>query len=71
MIAIKKPLEDIKDLFQIYKICFEITAINNHKFKQTKRLEDIRESLISGDLTSSPSKINKKLYLDELLKDLF
>jgi len=71
MIVIKNPLEDIKDLFQIYKICFEINLINNREFKQQKRLEDIRESIISGDLTSSPSNINKKLYLDELLKDLF
>ena len=71
MIDIKKPSESIRDLFQIYKIFLEITLINNKDFKLMENLEYLRGSLVLEDLTSSPSKINKKLFLDELLKELF
>ena len=71
MIDIKKPLESIRDLFQIYKIFLEITLLNNKDFKLMENLEYLRGSLVLEDLTSSPSKINKKLFLDELLKELF
>ena len=71
MIDIKKPSESIRDLFQIYKIFLEITLLNNKDFKLMENLEYLRGSLVLEDLTSSPSKINKKLFLDELLKELF
>ncbi|MDB2359813.1 hypothetical protein N9W04_03035, partial [Alphaproteobacteria bacterium] len=70
MIDIKKPLKNIKDLFQIYKIFMEITLLNNQKFKLNKNFGYLREDLIFEDLTGSPSKVDKKLYLDELLREL-
>ena len=70
MINIKKPLKNIKDLFQIYKIFMEITLLNNQKFKLNKNFGYLREDLIFEDLTGSPSKVDKKLYLDELLREL-
>jgi hypothetical protein len=70
MIDIKKPLKSIKDLFQIYKIFMELTLLNNQKFKLNKNFGYLREDLIFEDLTGSPSKVDKKLYLDELLREL-
>jgi len=70
MIDIKKPLKSIKDLFQIYKIFMELTLLNNQKFKLNKNFGYLREDLIFEDLTGSPSKVDKKLYLDELLGEL-
>ena len=48
----------------------EITLLNSQKFKLHKNFGYLREDLIFEDLTGSPSKVDKKLYLDELLREL-
>ena len=68
MIDIKKPCEDLKDLFQIYKISYEIFKFNGEKFIYEKRIKDLRKEIIEEDIKSNSSNIVKKQYLDELLK---
>ena len=68
MIDIKKPFEDLKDLSQIYKISYEIFKFNGEKFIYEKRIKDLRKEIIEEDIKSNSSNIDKKQYLDELLK---
>ena len=70
MIELKSPLKILKDLFQIFKIANDIYLINNKELGVDEDLKKIRNQLILHDLESSPSKIDNKKYLDELLLKL-
>ena len=70
MIELKSPLKILKDLFQIFKIANDIYLINNKELGVDEELKKIRNQLILHDLESSPSKIDNKKYLDELLLKL-
>ena len=68
MVDIKNPSINLRDLLQIYKISYEIFKFNNENFIYEKRIVELRNQLIIEDLKSSSSNIDKKQYLDELLK---
>ena len=70
MINLKNPLVSLKDLFQIFKIVKDIYLINNVEIELQEQLKLIRDQLILNDLQSSPSNIDNKQYLDELLLKL-
>ena len=71
MIKLKKPIENLRDLSQIYKISYEIFKFNDEKFIYEKRIEDLRKELVNEDVKSNSSNIDKKQYLDELLKIIY
>ena len=70
MIKLKNPLEFLKDLFQIFKIVKDIYSINKIEIELEEELKVIRDQLILNDLQNSPSNIDNKQYLDELLLKL-
>ena len=70
MIDLKNPLKFLKDLFQIFKIVKDIYSINNKEIDLQEELKVIRDQLILNDLQNSPSNIDNKQYLDELLSKL-
>ena len=67
IINIKNPIQNIKDLFQIYKIFEDICYLNRKQFLFKKDIDHLREILMKEELTGSSSNINNKKYLDELL----
>ena len=71
MIDIKNPSKNLRELSQIYKISYEIFKFNNEDFIYEKRIEKLRNEIIIDDLKSNPSNIDKKQYLDELLKIIY
>ena len=71
MINIKNPSKDIRELLQIYKISYEIFKFNNENFMYEKRIDELRDQIVIEDLKSNPSNIDKKQYLDELLKIIY
>ena len=70
MIKLKNPLEFLKDLFQIFKIVKDIYSINKIEIELEEELKVIRDQLILNDLQNSPSNIDNKQYLDELILKL-
>ena len=70
IIDIKNPLQSTKDLYQIYKILEDLCYINKKKFLYIDKIMKLRELLMINELTGSPSNINNKQYLDELLLKL-
>ena len=64
---IKKPLKNNKDLFQLFKIKEDINHINNKEFSYSDDIDYLRELLMLENLTSNPSKVDNKKYLDRLL----
>jgi hypothetical protein len=70
MIELKNPLKFLKDLFQIFKIVKDVYSINNKEIDLQEELKVIRDQLILNDLQNSPSNIDNKQYLDELLLKL-
>ena len=67
IIKAKKPLENIKDLFQIYKIFADINHINCKKINYFKEIDYLRNLLMNEELTGNPPKLDNKKYLDRLL----
>ena len=70
IVDIKNPLQSTKDLYQIYKILEDLCYINKKKFLYFDKIMLLRELLMINELTGSPSNINNKQYLDELLLKL-
>ena len=70
MIKLKNPLGVLKDLFQIFKIVKDIYSINKIEIELEEELKVIRDQLILNDLQNSPSNIDNKQYLDELILKL-
>ena len=70
IVDIKNPLQSTKDLYQIYKILEDLCYINKKKFLYFDKITELRELLMINELTGSPSNINNKQYLDELLLKL-
>ena len=67
IVDIKNPLKNNKDLFQLYKIKEDINHINKKEFSYRDDLNYLRELLMFENLTSNPSKVDNKKYLDRLL----
>ena len=63
----KNPLKNNKDLFQLFKIKEDINHINNKEFSYRDDINYLRELLMFENLTSNPSKVDNKKYLDRLL----
>ena len=70
IIDLKNPIQSLKDLFQVYKIADDIYKFKDENSKLDNHLKDIRDQLIITSLKDSPSNINNKKYLDELLYKL-
>jgi hypothetical protein len=70
MIELKNPLKFLKDLFQIFKIVKDIYSINNMEIELQEELKVIRDQMILNNLQNSPSNIDSKQYLDELILKL-
>ena len=70
IIDLKNPAQSLKDLFQVYKIADDIYKFKDENSKLDNQLKDIRDQLIITSLKDSPSNINNKKYLDELLYKL-
>ena len=70
MIELKNPLKSLKDLFQIFKIVKDIYSINKMEIELHEELKVIRDQMILNDLQNSPSNIDSKQYLDELILKL-
>ena len=60
-------LKNNKDLFQLFKIKEDINHINNKEFSYSDDIDYLRELLMFENLTSNPSKVDNKKYLDRLL----
>ncbi len=67
IVDIKNPLKNNKDLFQLFKIKEDINYINNKEFSYRDDINYLRELLMFENLTSNPSKVDNKKYLDRLL----
>ena len=67
IVDIKNPLKNNKDLFQLFKIKEDINHINNKEFSYSDDIDYLRELLMFENLTSNPSKVDNKKYLDRLL----
>ncbi len=67
IVDIKNPLKNNKDLFQLFKIKEDINHINNKEFSYRDDIDYLRELLMFENLTSNPSKVDNKKYLDRLL----
>ena len=67
IVDIKNPLKNNKDLFQLFKIKEDINHINNKEFSYRDDINYLRELLMFENLTSNPSKVDNKKYLDRLL----
>ncbi len=54
-------------IFQLFKIKEDINHINNKEFSYRDDINYLRELLMFENLTSNPSKVDNKKYLDRLL----